>query len=114
MPLKGVMPYALAFPANEVCSHKIVCPMGEYALSEYMPYMRVDCSKVGRHAGRAVVWTTSRRCDLAVVYCPSPPLETPLHPHHSAAFLYGSAYAERLGVSKCDLVHYPILQNIFK
>ena len=38
------MPYALAFPANEVCSHKIVCPMGEYALSEYMPYMRVDCT----------------------------------------------------------------------
>ena len=28
---------------------------------------------------------------------PSPPIETLLHPHHGAAFLYGSAYKERFG-----------------
>ena len=43
------MPYAPDFPANEVWSHKIRMPCGEYAFSEYMPFMRVDCID-GRHS----------------------------------------------------------------
>ena len=38
------MPYALNFPVNELGNHEKVCPIIEYALSWYMPYMRVDCS----------------------------------------------------------------------
>ena len=33
MPFEEGMPYALNFPANEVDSHKKVCPIIEYAFS---------------------------------------------------------------------------------
>ena len=45
IPYEEVMPYALNFPANKLGNHKKVCPIIEYALSWYMPYMRVDCSQ---------------------------------------------------------------------
>ena len=41
---EGGMPYAFNFPANELGKHKKVCLIGEYALSQYMRYMRVDCT----------------------------------------------------------------------
>ena len=43
IPYEEVMPYALNFPVNELGNHEKVCPIIEYALSWYMPYMRVNC-----------------------------------------------------------------------
>ena len=40
---EGVMSYALDFPTNNIGSHENVCHFVEYALSDYMPYMGVDC-----------------------------------------------------------------------
>ena len=48
IPYEEVMPYALNFPANELGNHEKVCPIIEYALSWYMPYMRVDCISIMR------------------------------------------------------------------
>jgi hypothetical protein len=45
---EGVMPYALDFPANDIGSHENVCHFVEYALSDYMPYMGVDCIYVAQ------------------------------------------------------------------
>ena len=45
MPYKEGMPYALDFPANELGNHKKVCPITEYAFSQYMPYKGVNCTK---------------------------------------------------------------------
>ena len=49
------MPYALDFPANDIGSHENVCLFVEYAFSDYMTYMRVDCICIPEKAGGGAI-----------------------------------------------------------